>query len=148
VVSAVAVSAEFGTASESVRIHIPQRGEEHPAIDPAQPARWNKPTKRDDTAGVWDLIARLHQATAITSLNIGLIAESADGFQTVDFSGALEGGYQAATLKETASRMQDIVGTGAKLRLTIGVLSFPTGQALLDWLRALNQPFDSAFVSQ
>lgn len=148
VVSAVAVSAEFGTASESVRIHIPQRGEERPAIDPAQPARWNKPTKRDDTAGVWDLIARLDQATAITSLNIGLIAESADGFQTVDFSGALEGGYQATTLKETASRMQDIVGTGAKLRLTIGVLSFPTGQALLDWLRALNQPFDSDFVSQ
>jgi hypothetical protein len=32
--------------------------------------------------------------------------------------------------------------------LTIGSIGFPTGQALLDWLRAANQPFNISKVIQ
>jgi hypothetical protein len=66
----------------------------------------------------------------------------------VDFSGALEGGYTGGALKQTATRLQELTGSGAKLRLSIGRLAFPTGQALLDWLRAVDQPFDPNFLSQ
>jgi hypothetical protein len=136
----------MGIASETSRIAIPQGDEESQSIDLAKPCRWNKANKRDDTAGVWDLIARLEQASAITSFNIGLVAESADGFQIVDYSGALESGYAALALKDLATRLQDIAGTGAKLRITIGTLAFPTGQALLDWLRAVNEAFDANHI--
>jgi hypothetical protein len=146
VVCSVALASEMGIASETIRIAIPQGDEESQSIDLAKPCRWNKANKRDDTAGVWDLIARLEQASAITSFNIGLVAESADGFQIVDYSGALESGYAALALKDLATRLQDIAGTGAKLRITIGTLAFPTGQALLDWLRAVNEAFDANHI--
>jgi hypothetical protein len=148
VVCGVALASELGIASETIRIAIPQSGEEVQSIDLVSPCRWIKATKRDDTAGVWDFIARLEQTPATTSFDISLVAESADGFQIVDYSGALESGYTAAQLKELATRLQDIAGTGAKLRLTIGTLSFPSGQALLDWLRAINEAFDANYISE
>jgi hypothetical protein len=148
VVCGVALASELGIASETIRIAIPQSGEEVQSIDLVSPCRWSKATKRDDTAGVWDIIARLEQTPATTSFDISLIAESADGFQIVDYSGALESGYTAASLKELATRLQDIAGTGAKIRLTIGTLSFPSGQALLDWLRAINEAFDANYISE
>jgi hypothetical protein len=148
VVCGVALASELGIASETIRIAIPQSGEEVQSIDLVSPCRWSKATKRDDTAGVWDLIARLEQTSATTSFDISLVAESADGFQIVDYSGALESGYSAASLKELATRLQDIAGTGAKLRITIGALSFPSGQALLDWLRAINEAFDANYISE
>jgi hypothetical protein len=148
VVCGVALASELGIASETIRIAIPQSGEEVQSIDLVSPCRWSKANKRDDTAGVWDLIARLEQTPATTSFDISLIAESADGFQIVDYSGALESGYTAAQLKELATRLQDIAGTGAKLRITIGTLSFPSGQALLDWLRAINEAFEANYISE
>jgi hypothetical protein len=148
VVCGVALASELGIASETIRIAIPQSGEEVQSIDLVSPCRWSKATKRDDTAGVWDLIARLEQTPATTSFDISLVAESADGFQIVDYSGALESGYSAASLKELATRLQDIAGTGAKLRITIGALSFLSGQALLDWLRAINEAFDANYISE
>jgi len=59
----------------------------------------------------------------------------------------LDGGYDAAALKSVAEKLQEIV-TGGSLRMTVGSLGFPTGQALLDWLKATNQPFDAAKVTQ
>ena len=32
--------------------------------------------------------------------------------------------------------------------MTVGSIAFPTGQALLDWLQATNQPFNATRVSQ
>jgi hypothetical protein len=32
--------------------------------------------------------------------------------------------------------------------MEIGNLSFPTGQALIDWLQVVKQPFDLSYVSQ
>lgn len=32
--------------------------------------------------------------------------------------------------------------------MSVGSLAFPTGQALLDWLKATNQPFNAAKVAQ
>jgi hypothetical protein len=43
--------------------------------------------------------------------------------------------------------MQEVVGAGT-LRLMVGSLGFPTGQALLDWLKANNQSFDITKVAQ
>ena len=79
--------------------------------------------------------------------DISLTAESTDGQQNVEYSGALDSGYDAVAVKAIAQKLQDIV-SGGGLRMTMGSLAFPTGQALLDWLKATNQPFNAAKVSQ
>ena len=86
-------------------------------------------------------------AAGVSAYDISLTAESSDGQQNVEYSGALDGGYDAAALKSVAEKLQEIVG-GGSLRMTIGSLGFPTGQALLDWLKATNQPFNLAKVTQ
>lgn len=148
-VCAIAVADAYDLTSETLRIPIPQPGETEvrPAIDPVQPARWTQQTKLDDAGAVWDVIQRLEQTSGVRAHDIGLTAESRDGQQIVDYSGALEGGYEGASLKSVAERLQDLVG-GDSLRMTVGALAFPTGQALLDWLKATQQPFDATKVIQ
>jgi hypothetical protein len=147
VVCGIAVASTYSLNSETLRITIPQAVAGERAIDPTRPALWNQPTKLDDAGAVWDLIGRLETAEYVLGFDISLTAESADGTQNVDYSGALEGGYNAAALHAVAGKLQEIVG-GSRLRMTIGSFSFPTGQALLDWLRLVNQPFDINKVSQ
>ena len=147
IVCAMAVSSAYDLNSETIRIPIPQKGQEERTLDPAIPARWNQQTKLDDSGAVWDFIQRLEKAAGVSAYDISLTAESSDGQQNVEYSGALEGGYDAAALKSVAEKLQEIV-SGGSLRMTIGSLGFPTGQALLDWLKATNQPFNLAKVSQ
>jgi len=147
VVCAMAVASAYGLNSETIRLPIPQRGQEERALDPAIPARWNQQTKLDDSGAVWDFIQRLEKATGVGAHDISLTAESSDGQQNVEYSGALDGGYDAAALKSVADKLQEIV-SGGSLRMTIGSLGFPTGQTLLDWLKATNQSFNLAKVSQ
>ncbi len=147
VVCAMAVSASYTLNSETLRIPIPQKGEEERTLDPTIPAKWNQQTKIDDPGAVWDLIGRLEKAGNVLAFDISLTAESSDGAQNVEYSGALDGGYGAAAIKSVAEKLQEIVG-GGSLRMTIGSFSFPTGQALLDWLKATHQPFDLAKVIQ
>ncbi len=147
VVCAIAVSSAYTINSESIRIPIPQKGEEERTLDPHLPAKWTQSTRMDDTGAVWDLIGRLEKAGNVLAFDISLTAESADGTQNVEYSGALEAGYGAAALKQVAERLQEIVGDGS-LRTTIASLSFPTGQSLLDWLKAGNIPFDLTKVTQ
>jgi hypothetical protein len=143
----MAVASGYDLNSETIRIPIPQKGKEEATLDPAIPARWNQQTKLDDSGAVWDFIPRMEKGAGMTAYDIGLTAESGDGQQNVEFSGALEGGYDAAALKAVAEKLQDIV-SGGSLRMVIGSLGFPTGQALLDWLKATNQPFNLAKVTQ
>ena len=89
----------------------------------------------------------MEKVAGMTAYDIGLTAESSDGQQIVEYSGALGGGYDPTTLRAVAEKLQDIVG-GGSLRMVIGFLGFPTGQALLDWLKATNQPFDHSKVTQ
>ena len=147
VVCAMAVAPAFDLYSETTRIQIPQQGQEQRTLDPAKPARWNQQTKLDDAGAVWDTIQRLEKTTGAVAYDINLIAESSDGNQNLEYTGALEGGYGAAALKTVAEKLQDIVSDGS-LRMAIGSLGFPTGQALLDWLKATNQPFNAAKVAQ
>jgi hypothetical protein len=148
VVCAMAVCSEYDLNSETVRIAIPQRGEEaRPLIDAAKPARWLQQTKLDDPGAVWDVIQRLEKAGAVRAFDISITAESADGEQNVDYSGSLQAGYDAATLKTLAERLQELVSDGS-IRMTIGSLGFQTGQALLDWLKSTNQQFNAAKVGQ
>jgi hypothetical protein len=147
VVCAMAVASAYDLSSETIRIQIPQRGQEERTLDPTIPARWNRQTKLDDAGAVWDFIQRLESAPGARSYDIGLTAESSDGQQNVEYSGALDGGYDAAGLKSIASKLQEIV-SGGNLRMTVGSLGFTTGQGLLDWLKATNQPFDSTKVAQ
>ena len=116
-------------------------------MNPAIPARWKQQTKLDDSGAVWDLIGRLEKTVGVSAYDVSLTAESGDGLQNVEYSGIVEGGYDAAALKSVAEKLQDIVGGGG-LRMMVGSLGFPTGQALLDWLKAANLPFDLAKVSQ
>lgn len=148
VVCAMAVSAEYGLSSETIRITIPQKGgAERPALDLTSPARWTQQTKLDDASAVWDTIVRLEQAGSVLAHDISLTAESTDGQQNVEYSGALDSGYDAVAIKAIAQKLQEIV-SGDGLRMTIGSFAFPSGQALLDWLKATNQPFNVAKVSQ
>jgi len=101
----------------------------------------------DDTGAVWDFIRRLEGAATVLAHDLGLTAESQDGLQHVEFSGAADGGYTATSIKSAADKLQELVGVGA-LRMSVGSLAFPSGQALLDWLKAGNQPFDFSKVSQ
>ncbi|MBU0657159.1 MAG: DUF499 domain-containing protein [Gammaproteobacteria bacterium] len=147
VVCAMAVSSVYDLNSETIRIQIPQKGQEERTLDPKIPARWNQRTKLDDSGAVWDFIQRQEKVSGISAYEILITAESSDGQQNLEYSGALEGGYDAAALKTIAEKLQEIV-SGGSLRMTIGSLGFPTGQALLDWLQATNQPFNLARVSQ
>ena len=148
VVCAMATASEYGLSSETIRITIPQQGGvERPSLDLLAPARWTQQTKLDDAAAVWDTIGRLEKAGSVMAHDISLTAESADGQQNVEYSGALEGGYDAPAVKAIAQKLQDIVSEGS-LRMAIGSLAFTSGQALLDWLKATNQPFNTAKVRQ
>ena len=148
VVCAIATASEYGLSSETIRITIPQQGAaERPSIDLIAPARWTQQTKLDDATAVWDTIGRLEKAGSVMAHDISLTAESADGQQNVEYSGALEGGYDAPAVKAIAQKLQDIVSEGS-LRMAIGSLAFTSGQALLDWLKATNQPFNTAKVRQ
>lgn len=56
-------------------------------------------------------------------------------------------GYSGAELKALVEKLQELIGTG-RLRMTIGNLRFPTGQALLDWLAEAKIPFEPSAVEQ
>jgi hypothetical protein len=147
IVCAFATVPALGLTSETVRIPIPQKGSKDPELNPSIPARWMRVTKLDDAGQVWDFLERLAAAENVAAYDVGLTAESSDGLQHVEFTGAQEGGYEAAALKAIANQLQELAGAGA-LRMTVGALGFPTGQALLDWLKATNQPFDMTKVRQ
>lgn len=148
VVCAMAVCAAFDLNSETIRIQIPQQGQDNkPPIDLTAPARWTQQTRLDDAGAVWDFLQRLEASGSITAHDISLTAESADGNQNVEYSGAIEGGYNASGVKSVAEQLQSIVSNGS-LRMSVGSLSFSTGQALLDWLKVTNQPFNAIKVSQ
>ena len=148
VVCAMAVCSEYDLSSEPIRIAIPQLGtDSRPAVDPNTPARWTQQTKLDDSTAVWDLIQRLERYPTVCAYDISLTAESTDGRQNVEYSGALEDGYDAMAIKSVAEKLQEIVA-GGSLRMTIGSLGFPSGQALLDWLKVTRQPFNVTKVVQ
>jgi len=147
IVCAMAVASAYDLCSETIRIPIPQGGADVvPTIDLTIPARWNQQTRLDDSGAVWDFIQRLGQ-TGVTVYDISLTAESSDGQQNIEYSGALDGGYDSLTLGSVVEKLQEVVGSGS-LRMTVGSIGFPSGQALLDWLRASNQPFNLARVVQ
>ena len=148
VVCAVAICPEYDLVSEQIKITIPQQGQEtRPTIDPKTPARWMQQTKLDDSGAVWDLIQRLEKTSDVRLFDIGLTAESTDGQQSLEYSGAIDSGYDHAGVKSIAEKLQEVVGGGG-LRMSVGSLGFPTGQALLDWLKATNQQFNAAKVKQ
>lgn len=147
VICAIGVASAYGISSEILRVGIPQPGKEGPQLDPQKPARWNNRLKIDDPGRVWDFLKRMEENTGMIAYDIQLTAESDDGFQHVEYSGALENGYEQTCIKSTAEQLQELVGTGT-LRMTVGSLGFTSGQALLDWLKANNQAFDLAKVTQ
>lgn len=148
IVCAMAVCLEYDLSSEPISITIPQRGQEtRPTVDPIKPACWNQQAKLDDSGAVWDFIQRLEKGSGVRIYDIGLIAESSDGQQNVEYSGALEDGYDAAAVKTVAEKLQDLVG-GGSLRMTVGSVGFSSGQALLDWLKATNQQFNVEKMKQ
>ena len=147
IVCAMAVASAYDLNSEIIKVPIPQKGKADPSLDLTAAARWNQTTKLDDSGMVWDFIQRLEKASGVLAFDLGLTAESGDEDQHVDYSGTLTGGYDAAALKTVAGKLQEIVA-GDTLRMTVGSLGFPTGQALLDWLKAANQPFDATKVKQ
>jgi hypothetical protein len=146
-VCAVAQAPVFSLTSHHIVQDIPKRGEEARTIDATRPARWQKVSKLDDSGSVWDLITRLEQTAGVVAYDVQLSATSSNGEQIVDYTGSLASGYGGAELKAVASKLQDIVQDGS-LRMEIGELGFPNGQALIDWLNAAKEPFNLSYVSE
>jgi hypothetical protein len=147
IILAVASSAAHGINSEQVRITPPQPGVKDDKIDVRKPASWTGVSRFDDTGAVWNFVQKLTSTSGMQAHEIEITSESQDGTQATVFHGAVEAGYDGPTLKSLLERLQDIVG-GDKARMNVGTLSFPTGQALLDWLKSTNQPFDQFKVKQ
>lgn len=147
IVCAVAVAEGLNVNSETVRIEIPQEGEEERTLDPAKAATWTERIKLDDTPAVWDFIERLRATAESLAFDLHLTAESQNGYQQIEYSGADEEGYSGERLKVVAQQLQEIVA-GGSLRITVGSLRFSRGQTLLDWLQELNIPFNLAKVAQ
>ena len=145
-VCAVAQAPAYSLNSQAIVQDIPKRGEEARTIDATRPARWQKVSKLDDSGAVWDLITRLEQTAGVVAYDVQLSATSSNGEQIVDYTGSLASGYGGAELKAVATKLQDIVQDGS-LRMEIGELGFPTGQALIDWLNAAKEPFNLSYVS-
>ncbi|MEO7423803.1 MAG: DUF499 domain-containing protein [Fibrobacteria bacterium] len=146
-ICAFAIAHSYEVNSEIIRIPIPQKGQEERTLDKAIPARWNQPGKWDDTSSVWNFIKKLEGTSGVHAYDISFTAESADGQQNVEFTGSIAAGYAGMALTGVAGRLQEIVG-GGNLRLACGSLGFPTGQSLLDWLKAENVPFNLSKVGQ
>jgi len=145
-VCAVAQAPIYSLTSQSVVLDIKFiDGKE--TIDLIRPARWQKVSKLDDSGSVWDLITRLEQTSGVVAYDVQLSATSSNGEQIVDYTGSLASGYGGAELKAVAEKLQDIVQDGS-LRMEIGNLGFPTGQALIDWLNVVQEPFNLSYVSQ
>jgi hypothetical protein len=58
--------------------------------------------KLDNAGLVWDFIQRLDEAVTVIAYDLQLTAESADGQQHVEYTGALDAGYTASTMKAAA----------------------------------------------
>ncbi|MSR33175.1 MAG: ATP-binding protein [Gemmataceae bacterium] len=144
-VLAVASFPAFNLSSASSTIPISKRDDKKPKINPDLPARWKKSIKLDDSASVWKFLGKLDQAPLITTNSIKATLESGDNYQTLDYMGAQT--FNGALLKETMEKLQALIGGGA-VRMTVGGLAFPTGQDLLDWLKAAEIPFDLNSVEQ
>jgi Fn3 associated len=146
-ICAVAQAPAYSLTSQSVVLDVPKRGDTNPIIDATRPARWQKVSKLDDTGAVWNLISQLEQNPGVVAYDVHLSAQSRDGEQIVDYTGSLADGYGGAELQAVAVKLQDIV-QDSTLRMEIHELGFPTGQALIDWLNVVQQPFDLSHVSQ
>ncbi len=144
---AVAQAPLYSLTSQSIVQDIPKRGEETRTIDATRPARWQKESRLDDSGSVWNLISRLEQSAGVMAFDVHLTATSSNGEQVVEYSGSPAGGYGGGELKAVAEKLQDIVQDGS-LRMDVGELGFPTGQALIDWLNAANERFNLSHVSQ
>jgi hypothetical protein len=148
IVCAMAVCQEYELGSEPIRIAIPQPGTDtRPPVNLTTHASWGQQTKLDDSTAVWGFIERLGKFPGVRAFDIILTAESGDGHENVEYSGALEIGYDAVAVKSIAEKLQEIA-SGGSLRMSIGSLGFPTGQALLDWLKVTNQQFNASKLIQ
>ncbi|MCC5838834.1 MAG: DUF499 domain-containing protein [Opitutales bacterium] len=147
VICAVAVAEAYQLNSAVLTVQIPRKGEEGRQLDPVKPARWAGRLRLDDTGAVWDFIGKMEKAAGTTAHDISLTAENADGQQHLEFTGAVTEGYTGAVIKLIAEQMQQLAGEGS-LRMHVNSLSFPSGQGLLDWLRATNRSLDLSEVTQ
>lgn len=147
VVCAIAIAQEYDLNSETIRITIPQKGGEERTLIPTLPARWIDQTKLDDAGAVWNFLTELQKIPGATAHSVNLTADSGDGHQNLEYTGAVDSGYRAEALRTVAQKLQEIVG-GDSLRMTIGFLDFPSGQSLLDFLQAIRKPFDLQKVKQ
>lgn len=148
IVRAMATSSEYGVSSEAITIPIAAAGTNSaPLVNVTAPARWTQATKLDDSTATWDFIRRLESATGVSVFDIFVSSENVDGTHVIEFTGARDTGYDGASMKELVDSLQNIAA-GGSLRLTVGAISFPAGQALLDWLKATGQSFVAAKVVQ
>lgn len=147
-ISAQVSAPAFDLHSQVLRVPIPSNGDDGGGgLDLTSPAAWTDPIKLDDAGAAWAFLDRLKKVKDATAHDVSITAESDDGRQTLDYMGAVDGGYGTDRLDEVARALQDLVG-GSALRMRLGSLRFESGQDLLDWLKAANVAFDLRKVRQ
>jgi hypothetical protein len=148
IVRAMATSSEYGVSSEAITIPIAATGTNSaPMVNVTTPARWTQATKLYDSTATWDFIRRLESSTGVSVFDILVSSENEDGTHVIEFTGARDTGYDGLSMKELVDSLQRIAA-GGSLRLTVGAISFPTGQALLEWLKVTGQSFVAAKIIQ
>jgi hypothetical protein len=145
VVLAVASVPAISSSSTETRVNIPRKGDTGPSLDPTRPAKYRKVMKLDDSGAVWQFVGQLEKSPQLLIDRIQCVLESADSKQSLDFSRTNP--MDGLALKAILEKLQQVV-EGGTLRLQYSVIHFPTGQALLDWIRANNLQFDPTAVEQ
>jgi hypothetical protein len=130
----LAVAEVEGIKSKQLKVSIPKSDTKGLfEIDPHKACRWSRRHKLDDSGATWKFIEAMEKHI-VTAFDIIVKAENASGDQTLEYLGSRSSGYDAGHLRWLCDALQNLAGPGS-LRLECARSHFPTGQALLDWLK-------------
>ena len=130
----LAVAEVEGIKSKQLRVPIPKRDVTGLfEIDPHKACLWSRRHKLDDSGSTWKFIEAMEKHIVI-AYDIIIKAENNAGDQTLEYLGSGAEGYLSNQLRKFCDSLQELVGPGS-VRLECARMHFPTGQALLDWLK-------------
>ncbi len=130
----LAVAEVEGIKSKQLKIIVPKAdGGSLFTIDPHKPCLWSHRHKLDDSGATWKFIEAVEKHL-VTAFDIIVKAESTAGDQTLEYLGSSSLGYKSADLRQLCDTLQNLVGAGT-LRFKCARTHYPSGQALLDWLK-------------
>ncbi|MCX7411762.1 MAG: DUF499 domain-containing protein [Planctomycetales bacterium] len=133
-----------GVPSEVAQISIDwsKSGNDKP-IDPQKPAEWRKQHESLFTAESYEFIDRLHRhEAAVSSVKVSI---TGDRWAELTLHELIK--LSSETLREAVEAVRKLPDSG-QVSISAGVIHFPTGQRLLDWLNETKTDVKSGEVKQ